>query len=301
MKNNISITTTCSDQYFDLLEELIDSIRRFKESDQIDINIIDRGISKENLNKLGDKIQNVSAIKSFIKNDPNPIDHAQIFIRDYFPNYEKYIFLDADTWLNSWQVFKMLLDSTNKGKFAVSSMADRHASGSMRVDWIFKNFGIVKAQNLKHCFKKGVSKDKIKKIGLKPHLNSGVTGLEGSSKFWDKWIKNYEYLNNLNTNNYCSVQLSMNLSVYVDEIATNILPHYVNCMPNPRNIIFDEEKQKFLEKYMPHNEIGFMHLAGGARIGKDGIDFRFENGKVKIETLNGGYILRSYRFKDFEN
>tara|TARA_B100001540_G_C15695096_1_gene591124 strand:- start:103 stop:1005 length:903 start_codon:yes stop_codon:yes gene_type:complete len=300
MQNKISITTTCSDKYFHLFEELVDSIRRFSDSDTVDINVVKRGLSLENLKKLGNKIQNVSEIKSFVKNDSNPIDHAQLFIKDYFPGYEKYVFLDSDIWLNSWPVFKLLIDSTAKGKFAVSSMADRHQDNIMRVDWILRNFGLVKPQNLKHSIKLGVSSDIIKKISLKPHLNSGVTALDIKSTFWDYWIKNYEYLNGLGKKNYCNSQLSLNYAVYVDEAPTNILPHYVNCMPNLRNVLFDTDKNIFREKYMPHDEIGFMHLAGGAKTKEDGIDFRFENKKIKIETLKGEIFYRSYRYKNPE-
>ena len=55
MKKNV-IVSLADANYFPLLEELINSIRRFKESESIAICILDAGLTEEQKNKVIDSI-----------------------------------------------------------------------------------------------------------------------------------------------------------------------------------------------------------------------------------------------------
>lgn len=293
-----AIVTTSSDKYFHLLLELIDSIKRFKKSSQITICLIKNNLSDENVNFLRKKykIKNISPVIKFFKDlNVDPYDYAQLCLPKYFPKFNKYIWIDADAWLNSWDGIELLYMASQKNKFAISSMADRHTNFLIRIIWLVRNIGIVKSQNLKHSLKMSLPLKISRKIGLKPHLNFGVFALNKNSKFWKVLISNYKKLRG---SLYGKNQLSMNLSVYQNLDMVNILPHYINCLPNHLNVIFDVKKKLFVEKYPPHNSIGVIHLAGGAVVRKGSKDFRFFNHKIKIKTLDGKYIWRSYRFKN---
>ena len=64
------------------------------------------------------------------------------------------------------------------------------------------------------------------------------------------------------------------MSVYVDDVDTEFLP--LNCNWIASNLLpkFDEEKQTFVEPYLPNYKIGIMHLAAG--IWKDDKDMRLD-------------------------
>ena len=89
--------------------------------------------------------------------------------------------------------------------------------------------------------------------------------------------------------------LAINMSVYIDEIDTEFLP--LNCNWITSNLLpkYDEEKQIFVEPYLPNYKIGIMHLAAG--IWQDGKDMRVDKSiKIELETLDNKKINKSLRF-----
>ena len=87
------------------------------------------------------------------------------------------------------------------------------------------------------------------------------------------------------------------MSVYIDDLDTEFLP--LNCNWITSNLLpkFDEEKQTFVEPFLPNKKIGIMHLAAG--IWKADIDMRVDKSiKIDIETLNNTKILKSLRYNN---
>ena len=60
MKKNV-IVSLADANYFPLLEELINSIRRFKESECIAICILDAGLTQEQKDKLNNKVDEIKS------------------------------------------------------------------------------------------------------------------------------------------------------------------------------------------------------------------------------------------------
>ena len=57
MKKNV-IVSLADSKYFDLLVELIESIKRFKESENTAICILDAGLNENQVNMIKEKVQN---------------------------------------------------------------------------------------------------------------------------------------------------------------------------------------------------------------------------------------------------
>ena len=55
MKKNV-IVSLADANYFPLLDELIDSIKRFKESENVAICILDAGLNQSQIEKLSEKV-----------------------------------------------------------------------------------------------------------------------------------------------------------------------------------------------------------------------------------------------------
>ena len=78
-------------------------------------------------------------------------------------------------------------------------------------------------------------------------------------------------------------------------LENNILPYYCNWIPNPGNTKIDLTTGKFVEGFLPHHEIGIMHLAGGYKV--DNKDMRFDkNITTSVETIDGKFVNKSFRF-----
>ena len=303
MKKNVIISLADS-QYFFLLEELIDSIKKFKESSNIAICILDAGLSNEQKEILSTKVDEIKSAEWYIEVPDNKIKGrewlksqvSRAFIPKYFPNYEKYLWIDCDAWVNNWKTLELYFKACDNGKLGITQTIGPGYKITSKVNWIFGKLAIVKSQNFKHAVKSKISYAKARKLAFAPHINIGVFSLEKNSTVWDTWQKNLRQTLK-HGDIFGSEQLAINMSVYIDDIETEFLP--LNCNWIASNLLpkFDEENSTFVEPYLPNYKIGIMHLAAG--IWKDKKDMRlYKEIKIDIKTLNGKTLKKSLRFNN---
>ena len=303
MKKN-TIVSLADSNYFPLLDELIDSIKRFKESRDTAICVLDAGLSQEQKNKLLSKVDEIKSAEWDIKVPESKIKGrewlksqvSRAFLPKYFPNYEKFLWIDCDAWVNDWQTIEIYFKACDDNKLGITQTIGPGYKITSKVDWVFGKFAIIKAQNFKHAIKSNISLDKARKLAFAPHINIGVFSLEKNSKSWEIWQNNLrETLKGGDI--FGSEQLAMNISVYHDNIETEFLP--LNCNWITSNLLpkFDETNDTFVEPYLPNNKIGIMHLAAG--IWKDNQDMRLNKDiKIEIKTLDGKTLNKSLRFEN---
>ncbi len=299
-----TIVSLADSNYFPLLDELIDSIKRFKESKDTAICVLDAGLSEEQKNKLLSKVDEIKFAEWDIKVPESKIKGrewlksqvSRAFIPKYFPNYEKYLWIDCDAWVNDWQTIEIFFKACDDKKLGITQTIGPGYKITSKVDWVFGKLAIIKSQNFKHAIKSNISLDKARKLAFAPHINIGVFSLEKNSKSWDIWQNNLrETLKGGDI--FGSEQLAMNISVYHDNIETEFLP--LNCNWITSNLLpkFDETNDTFVEPYLPNNKIGIMHLAAG--IWKDNQDMRLNKDiKIEIKTLDGKTLNKSLRFEN---
>jgi len=303
MKKN-TIVSLADSNYFPLLNELIGSIRRFEESKDTAICVLDAGLSEEQKNKLLSKVDEIKSAEWDIKVPESKVKGrewlksqvSRAFLPKYFPNYEKYLWIDSDAWVNDWQTIEIYFKACDDNKLGITQTIGPGYKVSSKVDWVFGKLAIIKSQNFKHAIKSNISLDKARKLAFAPHINIGVFSLEKNSKSWEIWQNNLkETLNGGDI--FGSEQLAMNISVYHDNIETEFLP--LNCNWIISNLLpkFDEGNKTFVEPYLPNTKIGIMHLAAG--IWKDNQDMRLNKDiKIDIKTLDNKILNKSLRFEN---
>ena len=303
MKKN-TIVTLADANYFPLLEELIDSIKSFKESNQTAICILDAGLLQEQKEKLKNKVDQIKSaewdieVSSFKVKGKEWLKSqvSRAFLPKYFPEYEKYLWIDCDAWVNDWNCLELYFKACDNGKLGITQTIGPGYKITSKVNWLFGKLAIIKSQNFKHAIKSKIGYAKARKLAFAPHINIGVFSLEKSSKAWEIWQ------NNLSTtlkagNIFGSEGLAINMSVYIDGIETEFLP--LNCNWLTSNLLpkFDGYNETFVEPYLPHYKIGIMHLAAG--IWKNGIDMRVDKSiMIEIETLDNKRIIKSLRYNN---
>ena len=303
MKKN-AIVSLADSNYFCLLEELINSIKKFKESSNIAICILDAGLSNEQKEILSTKVDEIKSAEWDIEVPYNKVKGrewlksqvSRAFIPKYFPNYEKYLWIDCDAWVNNWKTLELYFKACDNGKLGITQTIGPGYKITSKVNWIFGKLAIVKSQNFKHAVKSKISYAKARKLAFAPHINIGVFSLEKNSTVWDTWQKNLRQTLK-HGDIFGSEQLAINMSVYIDDIETEFLP--LNCNWIASNLLpkFDEENSTFVEPYLPNYKIGIMHLAAG--IWKDKKDMRLNKEiKIDIKTLNGKTLKKSLRFNN---
>ena len=301
MKKN-TIVSLADANYFPLLEELINSIKRFKESENVAICILDAGLNKVQKEKLSTKVDEIKSAEWDIEVPQSKVKEkewlksqvSRAFLPKYFPNYEKYLWIDCDAWVNDWSSVELYFQACDNGKLGITQTIGPGYKITSRVNWLFGKLAIIKSQNFKHAIKSKIGINKARKLAFAPHINIGVFSLEKNSKGWSLWQNNLS--KTLKAGNiFGSEGLAINMSVYIDGLETEFLP--LNCNWITSNLLpkYDENQKTFVEPYLPNYKIGIMHLAAG--IWKDGKDMRVDKSiKIELETLDNKKINKSLRF-----
>ena len=299
--NKNTIVTLADSNYFPLLEELIHSIKKFKGSELVDICVLDAGLKSEQVETISTLVDSIKKAewdieipfhkkrKEWLKSQV-----SRAFLPKYFPNYDKYLWIDCDAWVNDWSSVELYLKACADGKLGITQSVGPGYKILSKVKWLFGKLAIVKSQNFKHAISSKINIDKARKLAFAPHINIGVFSLQKNSNCWNVWQKNLEQTIK-HGRLFGSEGLAINLSVYVDDVDTEFLPLGCNWITSNLLPKFDENKKEFVEPYLPNNKIGIIHLAAG--LWKDGKDMRLDDSiKIEIKSLNNNSLSKSLRF-----
>ena len=301
---NYTIVSLADANYFDLLNELVNSILQFKESDDVDICILDAGLTDEQKTTLSKKVKQIKKAEWDIEVPGYKIGKkewlksqvSRAFLPKYFPGYKKYLWIDCDAWVNDWNSVELYFKACENGKLGITQTLGPGYRIMSKVKWLFGKIAVIKSQNFKHAISSKIGIDKARKLAFAPHINIGVFSLEENSNCWKSWQENLK--KTLSSGKiFGSEGLAINMSVYIDNINTEFLP--LNCNWIASNLLpkYNEQEKTFVEPYLPNYKIGIMHLAAG--IWKDQKDMRIDKSiKIELKTLNNSTVTKSLRYLD---
>ena len=301
--NKNTIITLADSNYYHMLQELIDSIKKHPESKNFSICVLDAGLTENQIKNIEKKVYKIKKAnwdievpkyktigKEWLKSQV-----SRAFLPDYFPEFQKYLWIDCDAWVQDWSCIDLYFKACENGKLGITQTMGPGYRVMSKVKWLVGNLALIKSQNYKHAKSSGIQNSDAKKIAFAPHLNIGVFSLDKDSICWKVWQRNLK--KTLSKGKvFGSEGLAMNLSVYIDNVSTEFLP--LNCNWIASNLLpkYDTEKELFVEPNLPNYQIGIMHLAAGIWI--DGKDMRLnKNLNIDIETIKGDRVSKSLRFK----
>ena len=301
--NENAIITLADSNYFEMLNELIDSIHKHPESKKISICVLDAGLKDSQIKSIEKKVYKIKKAnwdievpnykvggKEWLKSQV-----SRAFLPNYFPEFKKYLWIDCDAWVQDWNCIELYLKACENGKLGITQTMGQGYRIMSKVKWLIGSLALIKSQNYKHARSSGINEEDSRKIAFAPHLNIGVFSLEKNSNCWQVWQKNLK--KTLSKGKiFGSEGLAINLSVYVDNVHTEFLP--LNCNWLPSNLLpkYDTEKDIFVEPNLPNYQIGIMHLAAGIWI--KGKDMRLNKDlNIDVETIKGDKVIKSLRFK----
>ena len=301
MKDN-TIVSLADSNYFELLNELVDSIKRFPESKDIAICILDAGLSDEQKKILSTKVEDIKKanwdieVSGYKVGDKEWLKSqvSRAFLPNYFPGYKKYLWIDCDAWVNDWNSVELYFKACENGKLGITQTLGPGYRIMSKVKWLFGKLALIQSQNFKHAISSKIGINKARKLAFAPHINIGVFSLEENSPCWQIWQENLKIT--LSSGKiFGSEGLAINMSVYIDEVETEFLP--LNCNWIASNLLpkFDDTNQIFVEPYLPNYKIGIMHLAAG--IWNNDKDMRLDKSvEIDIQTLKNQTVSKSLRF-----
>ena len=301
--NSNAIVTLADSNYFELLIELIDSIKEKDKNNSVSICILDAGLTEEQNEIIKTKVYSIKKAKWDIKVPKFKVagkewlksQVSRAFLPDYFPEFKKYLWIDCDAWVNSWESIELYFKACDNGKLGITQSVGPGYRVLSKVKWLFGKLALIKSQNYKHAKKSGFSEATARKIAFSPHINIGVFSLEKNSNCWIVWQEILKKA--LSTGKvFGSEGLAINIAVYDKNIDVEFLPLYCNWIASNVLPKYDTEKETFVEPYLPHNKIGIMHLAAG--IWQNNKDMRVNKDvKINIKTILGKEISKSLRYE----
>tara|TARA_B100001109_G_C18831001_1_gene459529 strand:- start:113 stop:997 length:885 start_codon:yes stop_codon:yes gene_type:complete len=263
-----AIISGCDNNYFykylNLYNSLIDN-NCFEQADLCFVNI---SISDNNLKKISHRIKKIVEPKwdfkiPFKTQEWKKLLTIRPFLKNYFPGYDNYIWLDADTWVQGNDFISDFINVCSMGKISIVPEYDiNYEALKMKYSFkkIFSDFYQAKGWSYKNL-KKYFDKETLNKLHQKPILNAGVFSLPSNSIIWEKWKNEYKKIVELATDDYClnMDQASLNKVLYNNLDLVNFFNseyNYLikNCLP-----IIDNDGN-FCLKDFPFNKIKIIHL-----------------------------------------
>lgn len=293
--NKIALVSGCDANYFPMLLEWLHSVRSFEQSKEMDICILDAGLTKAQRERLA---PHVASIVNPEWPDGLPMNKVKgkeylkgcicrPFIPDMFPNYDTYLWMDADTWVQDWRAIDLYLEGANRGKLAITTQTDRCYKRQIRVKWL-GNLPLKIRGFYYSNARKAFNAKTAKKLLSFLVLNAGAFALPGDAPHWKRW-QTLAVQAAKKGKVFTAEQLTLGMITYLEDYPVEILPAWTQwlCEFKP---LWNTKNQTFVESFLPHETIGIIHLSGLD-------DIRLDRSiQSEFQTTKNDVITHSFRY-----
>lgn len=290
--NKVVLISGCDSHYYPLLREWIASVRRFCD---FDICILDAGLTEEQRLELRPLVKD-------IKNPewPCPLPAFKIqgreflkacvcrpFLPQIFPGYDIYFWMDADTWIQDWIGPSLFLYGAERKKITLTGQVDRAYPRAARVKWLWRWPWKMRSfyfSNARRAFGFKTAKELLSRHVLL----AGAFALHKDAPHWQRWQA--LILKALKRGKiFTAEQLALGVLCHIEGYEYEILPAWTHwlCEFKP---LWDEERELFVEPYLPHHPLGILHLSGFDAMRLD------RSLTTDFKTTEAGTVQKSYRY-----
>lgn len=296
----IALVSGGDHKYYPMILEWIESVKRLKPADQVaDLCILDAGLTEEQKSVLKSRVAYIASPEWPANIPAHKIKNKEFlkacagrpFLPDLFPDYDIYVWLDGDTWVQDWSAIELLIAGAQKSGLAICPQVDRAYGKAMRLKWLgpfpFKARSFYYS-NARRAFSGKVARE----LFPYPTLNAGVFAIAGNAPHWARWqaliVKALE-----KGKVFTAEQLSLGMMVYQEKFPAEFLPATCNWLLENKPV-WDEENQVFVEPFLPHQKIGVMHLSGCDAMRLD------RRVTLDIKTTSGQDKTLTYRYPHYD-
>ncbi|MDH3663628.1 MAG: hypothetical protein OEU92_27050 [Alphaproteobacteria bacterium] len=258
--HDVVVTTAADSGYFAMFQGMLQSLRSFDAGRRLDIRAFDLGLEADQRAWLERAGVTFAQPKWHLGLCDGMMPHwhlAEIvrpFVRDYFPGYRHYMWLDPDLWLQDGSVIERLIGGSEKAGAAIAHEAD---SAYRFQAWHF-------AWCLKHRLL-GLGLWHGALLMIKPALNCGVYCIAADAPHWQAWCARLKPAIERTHRVAPHSQFTFNQIVYADRLPTEILDSSDNWICDRAPPVWHEEKGVYCKPYAPYKPISLLHLAGPAK------------------------------------
>ncbi|GET42080.1 class I SAM-dependent methyltransferase [Microseira wollei] len=257
------IITAANANYFELVQGTVLSIREKPQGRNAIVGFFDLGCTPEQLQWLQERV-NIIKQPDWEFNFPSINEApthlkgllARPFLRKYFPNFDIYLWIDADAWIQDWKAVDLFIQGAKRRGLAVVPEIDRGSHiqyGSLSGYW----------RTTYGWYKKAFGDEEAEKFYSYPMVNAGIFALHKDAPHWEVW---QESIDRAIQNFVCTMtdQIALNYSIYNCGLfaETEMLPAWCNWTCHFGLPAWDREKSCLVEPFLPHTPLGIIHLTG---------------------------------------
>lgn len=270
--------------YFPLLRDALDSVRRFPQAARLDVGVLDFGFDDQQrdwLDSLG-----VRVVVPEVRLDVPKELHRQRdlgyltrpYLDHYFPGYDRYLWLDADTWVQTWEAIEQLVAGADSAGLAIAHETERsYRFQAWLSAWTAKHYllgyGPVAGTRL---------------ILRRDRVNNGVFCLRRDAPHWAPWRTAMQAAVERSGNVLPHDQFALNQVLLLGRLPAVVLPPTVNWICDRGVPMWDATRSLFCVPRPPYDPISVMHLAGA----------RPKQERYRLGTTDGGSLITGLRFGD---
>ena len=267
MKKNV-IVTGSDKKYYPFLKNLINSLINSNSLDICDLCILDVEDNSQYLEELDSKITKKKKANFNLnilfkdRQDWFKLLTERPFMKDYFPGYDKYIWMDADTEVLSNDGIKNIIDACEDKDLAIAPEINASyvfKSSKFGIKKIFKSYYKISGWSFKN-YRKYFSDRIGEDLFFKPLFNNGIFCLKSTSKIWDLWKTEYQGALNKAKTSYGikTDQLSLNKIIYENFEKISILDSTNNWLVS-RSEKIKRINNDFFTPSFPNRKINILH------------------------------------------
>lgn len=258
--DKVVVTTAADSGYFDMFQGMVQSLRNFPSGKSLDIRAFDLGLKDderawlENEGVVFAKPQWHMGLTDGMMPYWHLAEIVRPYVRDYFPGYDHYMWLDPDLWLQDGGVIDRLIEGSRDVGAAIAHEADKvYQFQAWHFGW-----------NLKHKIL-GMGPMHGLTLMIKPQLNCGVYCVAADALHWDAWAKRLKRAVDRTGRVAPHSQFTFNEIYYCDKLPMRILDSADNWICDRAPPVWDEERRLYCKPYAPYEPLSLLHLAGPAK------------------------------------
>jgi hypothetical protein len=258
----ILFVTAADESFSPLLRGLVQSLQQWQPLPYTALGCFDLGLSPDTRSWIEQHAKHVVApgwdlpVSERLKSrEP----HARAltvrpFLRDYFPGYDIYLWLDADSWVQERYALDWYLRSAARGALAITPQvhhAYRHtqASFAWRMQRMQAYFGQPGAQRLSWA----------------TYFNAGVFALPANAPHWTRWQKAFETGLEAADGDICCDQTALNYMLWTEDTPVAPMPALCNWLCHLAIPGYDTKRKRFCEPVAPGAALGILHMAANTK------------------------------------
>lgn len=249
------IVTAANESYAALVLDLMHSIEPHRAALDIAFACLDIGLSAETilqLENLGVEIRKpewpfrphpkFQTDRKFLARAVRPV------LRDLYPGYTCYIWLDADAWIQHPVGIHWLVQAVKWSDIAaVPTIHRSYEFKPIDIQWVRKRYEMAFGTEV------------AEKLSAQPYINSGVFSMPAGSTIWEKFFARFQEALDRWEGDFLSDQAVLNAVVQLDRPRYERLPAKVNWICHLARPRWDQTKRMLVEPSMPFETISIIH------------------------------------------